>query len=611
MAVTLNRVQCVTQSVASFPEAKALLLAAARAAKEADRHDRITVEIDGGQYTLNEPFVLSATENPELLSLDITLRGKFPAGTTVQSFGHVFGKDLSPVAGKPGHYTYQFAPDENGGYPLFRELLLNGHIPFKNAQSPAWKNPVALTPEERRGEVKREGLYVPLEIAKALAEGGIGASEILMCVEWEYAVLHVDSVDLTDVREFKGVPHALVKCKAGEMDFFCEKCISILNVGNRTTLFRNAPAYVAEEYTYAYDYNSGRLTLVLPEDLSVERFAVEYGRLENLIMIEGLENFTLENLTFTGVTTKFVCENPIFAGQANTVRGKGRLRHAAVLAENTRNMTVRDCRFHDIGGNGVQSVNRSVGFTVEGCSFRNIGGCGVTVGNPSYKWEDPNNRTYETRIINNFFENTGWLSPAAPCIYSGMVDGIRILHNTIEGCAYSGMSVGWGWDVKSFELGEQFDVRDAEIAYNYIHNFMQVLRDGGAIYVLGGNANPKTTPDRFNRMHDNYAILDTLVKEYGKYGYYCDGSASNWDVSNSVVVNVDGMPIFSQPHLSALSYHNHFRNIYATTERHVSTHVPERDVITESYYLVEGGEDDLLAAYPEARAIRDAAGAQI
>ena len=137
---------------------------------------------------------------------------------------------------------------------------------------------------------------------------------------------------------------------------------------------------------------------------------------------------------------------------------------------------------------------------------------------------------------------------------------------------------------------------------------MRMLRDGGAIYVLGGNANQKTKPERFNRMHHNFALLDVLVKEGAKYGYYCDGASSNWDVSESVVINVDGMPIFSQPHPEALTYHNHFSNIYSTTTRHPSSHVPERDVVTKDYYLVKEGADALFEKYPEAIKIRENAG---
>ena len=140
-----------------------------------------------------------------------------------------------------------------------------------------------------------------MEIAKTLAEGEIGSTEILMCVEWEFAILHVASVDLDTPKELGGIRPALVKLWEGEIDYLCEK--------------------------------------------------------------------------------------PYLAGQANTTRGVGRLRHAAILAENTRNMTVRGCSFTGIGGNGVQSVNNSVNFTVKDCIFKDVGMCGVTVGNPSYNWD--------------------------------------------------------------------------------------------------------------------------------------------------------------------------------------------------------------------------------
>ena len=68
---------------------------------------------------------------------------------------------------------------------------------------------------------------------------------------------------------------------------------------------------------------------------------------------------------------------------------------------------------------------------------------------------------------------------------------------------------------------------------------------------------------------------------------------------------------FSQPHPLALSYHNTFRNIYSTTPIHPSTHIPGRDVITENYVMVEEGVDALIEAYPEAQAIRDAAGSKL
>ena len=611
MGIQINQYVCTQTAKNDLASIREEILTAAREAKEAGRHDKLIVEFDGGFHYLTEPFVLSKTQNPELDAVDITLRAKNPRAATIQSWAHVFGKDMTPVEGKPGVYAYQFPKNEDGKYPLFHELMYNGYEVMKRAESPSWINRIPLTPEERRGEVKRDGLYVPVEIAKQLAEGEIGSTEILMCVEWEFAILHVASVDLDTTKELGGIQHALVKLWEGEIDYLCEKTISILNIGDRVTMFRNSPAFLTEDYSYAYDYKNGRLYIKVPENTPVPLIAVEYPTTEVLISVEGLSNFTVEDLAFMGVTSKFVCENPYLAGQANTTRGVGRLRNAAILAENTRNMTVRGCSFMGIGGNGVQSVDRTSALTVKDSVFENVSMCGVSVGNPTTGWQDEKNRSYSIRIENNRFTDIAFGYPAAPCIYVAQVDGLSILHNSIKRCAYSAMSVGWCWDPATFERGESVNIRDAEIAFNRIENFMQCLKDGGAIYVLGGNANRHTTPEQFNFMHDNYACADDIPYYTGKYGYYCDGASSNWGVYHSVILNVPILPIFSQPHPFALSYHNRFTDIYSNYPAHYTTSVPERDIVTERFYFVEGNAEGVLDAYPEAVAIRDASGCDL
>ena len=312
MGIQVNQYVCTQTAKNDLSAIREEILAAAREAKEAGRHDQLVVELDGGFHYLTEPFVLSKTANPELEAVDITLRAKNPRAATIQSWAHVFGKDMTPVPGKPGVYTYQFPKDENGKYPLFHELMYNGYQVMKSTESPSWYNRVPFTPEERRGEVKRDGLYVPMELAKQLAEGGVGSTEILMCIEWEFAILHVDSVDLNTTKELGGKTHALVKLWEGEADYFCQKVISILNIGDRVTMFRNSPAFLTEDYSYAYDYKNGILHIKVPADTPIPSIAVEYPTLETLIEIEGLENFTIEDLAFTGVTTKHVCENSHF-----------------------------------------------------------------------------------------------------------------------------------------------------------------------------------------------------------------------------------------------------------------------------------------------------------
>ena len=607
MAITVKKIVASHETLDGLAEAKAYILAAAKEAADAGRTDKMVVEIGQGYHYLSEPFVLSVEETPELANLELTLRAAYPNTATLTSWGRVMGDNFAPAEGMKDVYTYTFPKDENGKFPLFRDLFVNG-TRITASKSPVWRNPVPFLPEERDGTVKRAGLYAPIAIARQLAEGKAGASEVMMYVVWEFVILHATGADLSNTREFGGETYALITFREGEMDYFCEKSARHLNVGSRETYFMNSPAFLTEPGTYAYDYYTGTLYVHLPKGTSPDRFAVEYPLLDTLISLDGLKNARIEGLNFIAAASPYVCENPMWIGQANNVRGLGRLKCAAILARNVRGLTVEGCRFEHLAVNGVQVYDHSVGVTVKNCIFRDVGMCGVSIGNPTWNWQEEKNRTFCARVENNYFNHIAYDAPAAPCIYIAQVDGLKLLHNTVEDCAYSAVSVGWNWNPVSWELGERVNIRNAELAYNYFRNYMQILKDGGAIYVLGSNCNRLTTADRFNRMHDNFALLDERNLEYGKYGYYCDGSASNWDVYHNVVLNNEQMPIFSQPHPTALSYHNHFTDIYSNTTPHVSTHVPPRDVVRENYVYDNITPEEYLAKYPEAEAIRVAAG---
>ena len=182
------------------------------------------------------------------------------------------------------------------------------------------------------------------------------------------------------------------------------------------------------------------------------------------------------------------------------------------------------------------------------------------------------------------------------------------MHNTVDGCAYSAISAGWNWMPVDWEIGERINIRDAEIAYNKFHNFMDRLHDGGAIYVVGSNANRFSRSDRFNHMHHNYATLDESGPAGDKYGYYLDGASSNWEMYDSVIVNCL-TPVYSQPHPQALSFHNLIHRIYSTKPHALNIHAPARDVVIKDFFLEDGDEKNLLAKHPEAKEIKKNAGA--
>ena len=609
MAISITKIQKERNTDnKTLPEIREAILAAAREAAAAERHDELVIELPQGEHLLSEPFVLSAKENPELSSVSITLRAAHSMRPAVHSRVAIDGRAFVPVEGKP-YFRYQFEKGEDGKYPLFHDLYLDGKkIPM--ASSPIFRTPNGLTNEERKGIVAREGMYLPLEMAERLADSEISGTELGVYIEWEFAFVHVESVDLACVKEFGDKKYALARIRPGEMMRLAKGCHPILDIACRETFLRNTTAYLTEPNTYAYDSENGLLYFI-PEIREHMKWArLSYPTLETLFILEGLSDFTLEGIRFTGTTSKFISENGYISGQANYEKQVGRLRHAAVCTSNMRGFTVRDCTFRDLGGNGLLMTDRSVKVHLYDNRFENIAMSALSVGNPTTEWENESNRNYGISIINNRFERIGYEYPSALCMYVGIVDGLKILHNTVEGCAYSAISVGWGWDVVGYELGAKVNVRDADIAFNKFHNFMDVLRDGAAIYVLGANCH-ESNSRRFNFMHDNYASLDN-IRDASKRGYYMDGAASNWEVYHNVIDNC-ALPVFSQFHVSEqFTHHNYIYDIYSTTPIDKGNHAPYRDTILgECYEVTEGGVDALIEAYPVVAEIRDLAGCDL
>ena len=169
MSITLNQTRTDGGEFTSLAEVREAILAAAREAQAADRHDTLDIAIPNGWYGITEPFVLSAKENPELNFVDITLRGEYERLAVIHSLALIPEAGFTPVKGKP-YFKYQFAKDENGKYPLFHDLFVGG-VRAESAVSATWRNPFHFTKEERAGEAKVKGFYAPIEIAEQLDRG--------------------------------------------------------------------------------------------------------------------------------------------------------------------------------------------------------------------------------------------------------------------------------------------------------------------------------------------------------------------------------------------------------------------------------------------------------
>lgn len=323
-----------------------------------------------------------------------------------------------------------------------------------------------------------------------------------------------------------------------------------------------------------------------------------------------MTNVTVKGLTFTGIGSRFICENGYCAEQANGEKHasiRGYLPHAAIATEHMRRFTLAGCTFREIGCNALQMKNGAINLRIYDNDFVNIGMSAVFIGGMATREHAPANVNISVRIENNLFRGIGYAYPAAVALLVGPADGLWIRHNTIEKTAYSAISVG-SFVLPSDKLpGELTNLRDTDISYNRITDFMEVLRDGAAIYAMGQNASP-THGGYFNFMHDNFC--DRAVMGNGTVrGYYLDGSSSNWEMYDNVVGGV-GLPLFSQFHVpSQFTHHNYLHDNYSTVPVDAGNHAPWRDTVMERITYEKCSMDEMCEKYPVAGAIRARAGA--
>ena len=132
---------------------------------------------------------------------------------------------------------------------------------------------------------------------------------------------------------------------------------------------------------------------------------------------------------------------------------------------------------------------------------------------------------------------------------------IKIVHNEIYNLPYSGLHLGCGWNYV-----QTTDVENITVKYNYIHDCMQYMHDGGLIYTLGATNQDAGAAGKRNEIAYNY-LKD--VKSDGVYLYHDNGS-SYWSTHHNVIHQTDDVErswFNTAPDTHDLSIHNNFTNV--------------------------------------------------
>jgi len=568
-------------------------------AEKADpkKKEKAELLLNSEVYTLGKTVTFDTAEEPALANVSLS----FVCENGKACFTSERLLDPAGFRKTGNYYTYRLEQEENGEFPRFRDFYVDGRrIPM--CRSPHFIHAFSFAEgKERLCEENLEGIYIPEEMLPCLPEDDLGAMELTMYVEWEFFILHAVAADRSRFKyDENGKKHVLLKIKEDELRVYVSGMNRCLKPLNRECFLGNHPCFLTED-TFCYDCRTGTLCYFPKGELGGE---LSVPTLDKLFRFRGMDGIRFENIAFRGISDRYACANGFLSHQANIEKRAGKIEAAAILARDVRGFTALDCEFLDVGTNGILMVGDVSTVRINRCRFENIGMSAISIGNPVCVREAPRACSYDVRIEDNELSRIGFEFPSAPAITVFRVDGISVCHNTIEYCAYSGISVGWEWGLQPYALGEMVNIRDAEIAHNRICHHMQILNDGGAIYVVGCNCKKEYTK-YFNFMHHNFAYRDSVKRTVR--GYYLDGSSTNWHVYENVTSGTH-RPIFAQFIVpTEYTWNVRMDDTYTTERVHMETHAPERNTILGEIHL-EPTLEELFRKYPKAREIYENSG---
>lgn len=200
-----------------------------------------------------------------------------------------------------------------------------------------------------------------------------------------------------------------------------------------------------------------------------------------------------------------------------------------------KNILFDRCEFTRLGNTALYMKTGSQDNLIRGCQFYDISGNAIQVGETdmynanNYMPEDERYIMKNNDVINNYINNIGVEYRSSTAIAASYIQDMDIMYNEIGNTPYSGIHIGWGW-TRILELGIPYTGNN-RIEYNYIHDVMTELRDGGAIYTIG----PQNSASKPSTILNNY-----IYKQYHLFGaLYLDQGSIFYNVENNVINDVD------------------------------------------------------------------------
>lgn len=490
----------------------------------------ISVYLDEGVYTLTEPLRFgpkdSGTETCAIIwqakpGASVVLSG----GRELTNWKHT-GDSLWTCA----------IPEVKTGKWNFRQLFADGKRLIR-ARHPNSDDPF-IRVEDLDDDIKEFHLSasLPGQIDRSYS------SEMVVIQNWAISRADLTSIDGKVVTSkqpvgFIGHTNALITSK------------------DKPVFFEHHPAWIDQDDEWALNHDTGELTLQSnqnPNDLAMTAPCAE-----RLLIIEGEAQKPVRNLKFKNITFAYTrWDMPaegymgIQAGHfAPSTESPYRLLPGAIEWRYAVECELTNCEIAHTGANGVVLGAGCQRNAIEQCRFDDIGGNGIMVGwregeadkrrvpsgsgGLASDWENPSDAPAANSILDNHLTNCAEQFWGCVAIFDAFAIHTHIAFNHIESMPYTGISSGYRWNrVPSSQRG-------GVIEYNHIHDVMTRIADGGGIYTLGWQPNAIL---RGNHIHDVYR------SEYAhggapNNGIFFDQGSSGFLVEENVIYKTSGDPV--------------------------------------------------------------------
>jgi hypothetical protein len=323
----------------------------------------------------------------------------------------------------------------------------------------------------------------------------------------------------------------------------------------------NALEFLTQPGQFYFDKTAGTLYYYPREGEDMASADVQAPIAESLVQIAGASRANrVKNITFAGLTFS---NTDYTLHHVGTSCGKATVQGATIfiaygsgdwhstqyeITDTLPGMiTVNSAESIELVGNvvkhsgneGISFINDVVGSKIIGNTITDIAGSGITVGHPQHVYAGDggtrakfspevegictansieNNLIHDTSSLRGFGGHAG--------VTAFFVDSLSITHNHIEGTAYNGINLGWGW--RNFQ--DSTTAKNNVVNNNRFIDVLTRLHDSGAIYTLGQM--PGTT------INENYVRGIPPATTGPTYGLHND-EGSAYITENDNVLDID------------------------------------------------------------------------